>query len=51
LKETWLNKMKDIIKNKFTSTSADNTRLAGFSLNVASKAEFEQSDLKRFLTQ
>jgi hypothetical protein len=33
--------MKDIIKNKFTPTSAEVTKLAGFNLNVANKAEFE----------
>jgi hypothetical protein len=48
LKETWLNKLKEIIKNQFEKPGET---LPGFNLHVASKAEYEQSDLRRFLMQ
>jgi hypothetical protein len=50
LKETWLNKLKEIIKTNFAET-ADSAKLASFNLNVANKSDYESSDLKRFLMQ
>lgn len=50
LKETWLNKLKDTTKQNFEKPG-DQASLPGFNLNVGSKAEYDQSDLKRFLVQ
>ena len=49
LKETWLNKLKEIIKGQFEKPGDQG--LAGFNLNVTSKDEYDNSDLKRFLVQ
>jgi len=47
LKETWLTKLKDIIKNRF----AEQPENSGFRLDVTDKSKYEGSDLHRFLVQ
>lgn len=53
MKETWLNKIKEIIKTQFQQTPEE--QQAGvkpwFNLNETDRNTYEQSKLKRFLTQ
>jgi dynein heavy chain len=53
LKETWVNKIKDIIKTNFEEDLAETLTLGRpwYSLDETSKESYEQGKLKRFLTQ
>ena len=48
LRETWINKVKEIIKNNFQETST--TGKSWFNLNETSKETYEMGKLKKFLT-
>ena len=54
LKETWVNKIKDIIKTNFTDDSASAHGWVGakpwYSLNETNKQSYENGKLKKFLT-
>jgi dynein heavy chain len=53
LKETWVNKIKDIIKNNFAEDTAQSQQFGRpwYSLNENSKDTYQGSKLKKFLTQ
>ena len=48
LRETWVNKVKEIIKNNFSENSS--TSKSWFNLNETSKETYEMGKLKKFLT-
>jgi hypothetical protein len=52
LKETWVNKIKDIIKNNFAEDSSQSQQFGRpwYSLNENSKDTYQGSKLKKFLT-
>jgi dynein heavy chain len=52
LKETWVNKIKEIIKINFAEDAGQTTQFARpwYSLNETSKESYEMSKLKKFLT-
>jgi dynein heavy chain len=53
LKETWVNKIKDIIKTNFAEDVASSSQFGKpwYSLNETSKEAYEMGKLKKFLTQ
>jgi dynein heavy chain, axonemal len=51
LKETWLNKLKEIITTQFKAGEAAEGQKSWFNLNETDKNAYEQGKLKRFLMQ
>lgn len=53
LKETWVNKIKDIVKTNFAEDAASANQFGKpwYSLNENSKETYEMGKLKKFLTQ
>jgi len=49
LRETWVNKVKEIIKTNFQENSSASK--SWFNLNETSKETYEMGKLKKFLTQ
>lgn len=48
LRETWVNKIKEIVKNNFQESST--AAKSWFNLNETSKETYEMGKLKKFLT-